>query len=57
MNHQSRFDAGNLSKFKKIEILSSIFSDHSAMRLGINYKKKKNSEKHKYMELNQYFSK
>ena len=41
MNHQSRFDAGNLSKFKKIEILSSIFSDHSAMRLGINYKKKK----------------
>ena len=30
----------NLSKFKKIEILSSIFSDHSAIRLGINYKKK-----------------
>ena len=30
----------NLSKFKKIEIVSSIFSDHNAMRLGINYKKK-----------------
>ena len=30
----------NLSKFKKIEIISSIFSDHSAMRLDINYKKK-----------------
>ena len=30
----------NLSKFKKIEIISSIFSDHKAMRLGINYKKK-----------------
>ena len=30
----------NLSKFKKIEIVSSIFSDHSAMRLAINYKKK-----------------
>ena len=30
----------NLSKFKKIEIVSSIFSDHSAMRLDINYKKK-----------------
>ena len=30
----------NLSKFKKIEILSSIFSDHKAMRLDINYKKK-----------------
>ena len=30
----------NLSKFKKIEIISSIFSDHNAMRLEINYKKK-----------------
>ena len=27
----------NLSKFKKIEIVSSIFSDHNAMRLDINY--------------------
>ena len=30
----------NLSKFKKIEITSSIFSDHNAMRLDINYKEK-----------------
>ena len=30
----------NLSKYKKTEIVSSIFSDHKAMRLGINYKKK-----------------
>ena len=30
----------NLSKLKKIEIISSIFSDHNAMRLDINYKKK-----------------
>ena len=30
----------NLSKFKKIEIITSIFSDHNAMRLDINYKKK-----------------
>ena len=30
----------NLSKFKKTEILSSIFSNHNAMRLDINYKKK-----------------
>ena len=30
----------NLSKFKKIEILSSIFSDHNTIRLDINYKKK-----------------
>ena len=29
----------NLSKFN-IEIISSIFSDHSAMKLDINYKKK-----------------
>ena len=30
----------NLSKFKKIEIIPSIFSNHNAMRLDINYKKK-----------------
>ena len=30
----------NFSKFKKIEIVSSIFSDHNTMRLDINYKKK-----------------
>ena len=35
MGHKS-----NLSKFKKIEIVSSIFSNHNAMRLDINYKKK-----------------
>ena len=29
----------NLSKFKKIEIISSIFSDHNSVRLDINYKK------------------
>ena len=29
-----------LSKYKKIEIISSIFSDHNAMRLEINYRKK-----------------
>ena len=30
----------NLSKFKKIEIILSIFSNHNAMRLDINFKKK-----------------
>ena len=30
----------SLSTFKKIEIISSIFSDQSTMRLDINYKKK-----------------
>ena len=29
----------NLSKFKKIELISSIFSDHNTMKLDINYKK------------------
>ena len=42
--HVSRIDIldhkSNLSKFKKIEIISSIFSDHNAKRLDINYKKK-----------------
>ena len=31
----------NVSKFKKVEIISSIFSDHNAMRLDIIYKKNK----------------
>ena len=37
-----------VDKFKKIEIISSIFCDHSAMKLEINHKK--NIEKHKDME-------
>ena len=30
----------SLGKFKKVEIVSSIFSDHNAMRVDINYRKK-----------------
>ena len=30
----------SLGKFKKTEIISSIFSEHNAMRLDINYRKK-----------------
>ena len=45
----------NLSKFKKIEIILSIFSNHNAMRLDVNYKKK--TKKHKHMEIKQYISK
>ena len=33
----------SLNKFKKIEIISSIFFDHSAVKLEINHK---NTEKH-----------
>ena len=51
MGHKS-----NLSKFKKIEIVLGIFSDHNTMRLGINYKEK-NCKKHKHMEIKQHISK
>ena len=46
----------SLSKFKKIEIISSIFSDHNAMRLEINYKEK-NRKNQKHMEAKQYATK
>ena len=35
LGHKTSF-----GKFKKIEIISSIFSDHNVMRLEINYRKK-----------------
>ena len=42
----------NLSKFKKTELVSGIFSDHNTMRLGINYRnKKKTVKKSKLMEI------
>ena len=31
----------SLGKFKKTEIISSIFSDHNVVRLDVNYRKKK----------------
>ena len=33
-------DKSALDKYKKIEIISCIFSDHNTMKLGINHKKK-----------------
>ena len=47
----------NVSKFKKTEIISSIFSNYSTMSLDINYKKKKTCKKHRHMEIKQYVSK
>ena len=41
-----------LGKIKKIEIVLSIFSDHNAMRLEINYWEKK-TVKDKYLEAKQ----
>ena len=46
----------NLSKFKKTEIISSIFSDHNAMWL--EYRKKTTIKtKYKHMEAKQYATK
>ena len=49
--------------FKKVAIISSIFSDHSPMRLEINYRQKKKNKnkkkikKQKHMEAKQYVTK
>ena len=43
----------SLGKFKKIEIISIIFSDHNAMRLDISYRKKI-CKKYKHLEAKQY---
>ena len=51
MGHKSSF-----GKFKKIEIILSMFSDHNTMRLDINYRKKI-GKKYKHMEVKQYTSK
>ena len=56
MIHHMLGHKANLSKFKKIEIISSIFSDQYAMRLDINYKKK-DCKKYKHMETKQHTSK
>ena len=45
----------NLSKFKKIEIVSRIFSNHNAMRLDINYNKKKTVKNTNTWRLNNTF--
>ena len=52
LDHKSNFN-----KFKKIEIISSILSDHNAMSLDIYYKEKKKTKKHKHMEIKQCISK
>ena len=39
----------SLNKFKKTEIISSIFSDHNEVRLEINYKKETTKKTHTNM--------
>ena len=47
----------SLGQFKKTEIISSIFSNHNAMRLeGKNYKEK-NSKKQKHVAAKQHATK
>ena len=43
----------SLGKLKKTEIVSSIFSNHNAMRSEMNYREKKR-KKYKHMEVKQY---
>ena len=45
----------SLSKFNKIEIISSIFSNHNAIRLDIKYKKKKTVRNTNTWRLNSTF--
>ena len=45
----------NLRKFKKIEIISSTFSDHIALRIDINFKGKKSIENTNTWRLNNTF--
>ena len=44
----------SLGKFKKLEIISSIFSDHNVVRLDVNYREKKKLLKYKHMEAKQH---
>ena len=51
LGHKTR-----LNKFKRTEIISSIFSDHNYMKLEINHRKR-NEEKNYYMETKQHATK
>ena len=42
----------SLSAFKETEIIPSVFSNHNAMRLKINYKKKK--QKYTHVKIKQH---
>ena len=46
----------NLNKFRRIEIISSIFSDHNGMKLEINHGRR-NEKKTYYMETKQHATK
>ena len=47
--HHISAHKSSLSKFKKTEIISSIFSNHNTMRLEMNYTEK-TAKKYKHME-------
>ena len=48
LNHKS-----NLNELKKIEMISSVFSNNNTMKLDINYKKK-SCNKYEHMEIKQH---
>jgi len=50
LGHKSSL--GKFKKKKKIEIFSSIFSDHNAVRLDVNYREKKKERKTNIWRLN-----
>ena len=47
LGHKSSF-----GKFKKIQIISSLFSDHNAVRLDVNYREKKTIKNTNIWKLN-----
>ena len=46
-----------LNKFQSIEITSGIFSDHSAMKLEMNHRKRNEKKKKNYMETKKHATK
>ena len=44
----------SLGKFKKIEIIPSIFSDHSAVRLDVHYRRKTKQNKKTLLKIPTY---
>ena len=45
----------NISRFRKIEIISNVYSNHNAIKLDINYKKKKTVRNTNTWRLNNTF--
>ena len=53
--YRTDYILGHKSNFSKFEIISSIFSDHNAMRLDVNFKKNKTVRNTNTWRLNNTF--